>query len=62
MGQKRKAPKPMFSYEDPALPTGTRAVLRFLYWGLEVLYWILGVLVHVLAGLVVGLGKLIVKL
>ena len=60
--QKQKPPKGMFSVDDENLPSGTRAVLKFLYWVFEVLYWLLGVLVQVLAAAVVAGGKLITKL
>ena len=60
--QKQKAPKGMFSVDDENLPSGTRNVLKFLYWVFEVIYWILGFMVQLLAAAVVAGGKLVSKL
>ena len=61
-GEKVKPPKGLFDERDTSLPAGTRAALRFLYWGFEVLFWVLGALVQVLSAVVVGVGKFVQKL
>lgn len=60
--KKQKAPKGLVDVDDPGLPKGTRAVLRFLYWGFEVLFWVVGTLMQVAAAAVVGAGKFVTKL
>ncbi|KAG8525849.1 uncharacterized protein KY384_000609 [Bacidia gigantensis] len=60
--QKKKAPKGVIDVDDPALPKGTRAALRFMYWVFEVVYWILGALVQFVALGVVAMGKFVQKL
>lgn len=59
---KQKAPKQLFSVHDEGLSSGTRTVLRFLYWLFEAVYWILGVLLQLLAAAVVAGGKCVSKL
>ncbi|KAL9127760.1 MAG: hypothetical protein Q9217_003418 [Psora testacea] len=59
---KQQRPKGVFDANDPSLPKGTRAVLKFLYWIFEVVYWILGVMVQILVAIVVGIGKFVTKL
>ena len=61
-GKKKKAPKGVIDTDDPALPTGTKTALKFLYWVFEVVYWVMGALVQVLAVGVVAAGKFVTKL
>lgn len=60
--EKKKAPKGIIDCDDPGLPKGTRAALRFLYWIFQVVYWIMGALFQLFALAVVGLGKFVTKL
>ena len=59
---KQKPPKTLFSVDDESLSSGTRTVLRFLYWVFEAVYWCLGLLVQLLAAGVVWGGKFVSKL
>lgn len=59
---KQKPPKQLFSVDDESLSSGTRTVLRCLYWGFEMVYWVLGVMVQILAAGVVAGGKFVGKL
>ena len=60
--EKQKAPKGIIDCDDPGLPKGTRAALRFLYWIFRVVYWVMGTLFQLFALAVVGLGKFVTKL
>ena len=60
--QKHKPPKSFIDLDDPRLPKGTRAALKFLYWIFEVVYWVLGLVVQILVALVVGVGKFVTRL
>ncbi|KAL9100370.1 MAG: hypothetical protein Q9163_004240 [Psora crenata] len=59
---KQKPPKGLFAVDDPSLPRGTRAVLKFLYWIFNAIYWVLGAIVQIFVVIVVGVGKFITKL
>ena len=59
---KHKPPKGLFDVDDPGLPKGTRAVLKFLYWIFGLVYWVLGAMVQILVAVVVGLGKFVTRL
>ncbi|MCJ1237766.1 hypothetical protein MMC14_005753 [Varicellaria rhodocarpa] len=51
-----------FAANDEALPKGTRAVLKVLYWGFGALVWMMGLCVGMVAAGVVGLGGLVGRL
>ncbi|MCJ1318458.1 hypothetical protein MMC15_003786 [Xylographa vitiligo] len=46
-----------YDLDDPKLSTGTKAVLRVLYWAFGVLVWVLGVGLGILTAGVVAVGK-----